>query len=261
MLGSRRTTSNLLALRPGTRHPRQVGLLRAMAVLLALGGLSAAPGTAEIRVKVLDDGTQMVYNSGQAQAGTVARGAPFSTRLLPAPRGLDPLIDRFALDEGLSPRLVQAVMQVESAYDQRALSKKGAMGLMQLMPDTARELGVRDPWNPADNIRGGARYLRQQLDRFGGDLSLALAAYNAGPTAVERHRGIPPYAETQRYVGKVLALYEKNPPEILRAYARDQSRARQEQTSARVASERSGDRVYVTRDAQNRIIFTTAPPG
>jgi soluble lytic murein transglycosylase-like protein len=119
----------------------------------------------------------------------------------------EPLVREYAARHALRPDLVRAVIQVESGFDPRARSPKGAMGLMQLMPDTARELGVNDPYDPADNIRGGTKYLRQLLDRFDGDEELALAAYNAGPGAVARYgRQIPPYRETREYVKKVGAV-------------------------------------------------------
>jgi len=103
----------------------------------------------------------------------------------------------------LDPKLVEAVAWRESRFKPTARSRKGAMGVMQLMPATARDLGV-DPSDMAQNVRGGAMYLRQMLTRFGGDVKLALAAYNAGPGAVLRHGGVPPYAETQAYVTSIL---------------------------------------------------------
>lgn len=105
----------------------------------------------------------------------------------------------FQLDENL----VKAVIKAESDYNPVAVSRKGALGMMQLLPQTAREMAVGDPLNAEENIRGGSRYLRLMLDQFSGDLDLALAAYNAGPTAVKRHGGIPPYEETVSYVKKV----------------------------------------------------------
>jgi hypothetical protein len=114
------------------------------------------------------------------------------------------IIDEAADRVGVDPRLVRAVIQVESAYQASARSRKGAMGLMQLMPETARRYAVADPYDPGSNIDAGIRHLKTLLDRF--ELSLALAAYNAGEAAVERFRGIPPYAETQDYVRQVLRL-------------------------------------------------------
>jgi soluble lytic murein transglycosylase-like protein len=104
----------------------------------------------------------------------------------------------------LSPALVDAVAWAESRYRADAVSPKGAVGLMQLMPATARELGVKDARDPVQNIAGGAAYLRAQLDRFDGDIERALAAYNAGPGAVARYGAVPPYRETQRYVQSIL---------------------------------------------------------
>ncbi|HXH04953.1 MAG TPA: lytic transglycosylase domain-containing protein [Vicinamibacterales bacterium] len=114
------------------------------------------------------------------------------------------LIDRLAAAHGVDPRLVRAVVQVESAFEPRARSPKGALGLMQLMPATAREHGVADPFDPHENLEGGIRHLRRLLERY--ELRLALAAYNAGERAVQRFGGIPPYRETRAYVARVLSL-------------------------------------------------------
>ena len=109
---------------------------------------------------------------------------------------------RAAARHGVSADLIHAVIRAESDYDPRCTSSAGAMGLMQLMPGTARALGVTEPYDPAQNLDAGVRYLREQLDTFS-DLPLALAAYNAGPNAVARYDGVPPYRETQAYVRRV----------------------------------------------------------
>jgi len=119
-----------------------------------------------------------------------------------------PLIEAAARRSNLRPELLHAVIRAESSYDPKALSRAGAAGLMQLMPATARRYGVRDRWDPKQNLDGGARYLRDLLKEFNHDLRLALAAYNAGANAVKKHGNrIPPFPETQRYVRKVLSFY------------------------------------------------------
>lgn len=123
-----------------------------------------------------------------------------------APKPFAEIIDRAAAREGVDARLARALIQVESAYQPQARSRKGAMGLMQLMPDTARRYAVSNPYDPGANIQAGMRHLKSLIDRFE-ELPLALAAYNAGEAAVERFRGIPPYPETQNYVRQVLRLF------------------------------------------------------
>ena len=114
------------------------------------------------------------------------------------------IIDKVAAEQGVNAKLVRAVIQVESGYQERARSPKGAMGLMQLMPATARHYAVSDPYDPLANIEAGSKHLKALLERF--PLALALAAYNAGEAAVERFRGIPPYRETRNYVSRILDL-------------------------------------------------------
>jgi soluble lytic murein transglycosylase-like protein len=120
------------------------------------------------------------------------------------PAEFEPIINSCALEYGVDKSLVKAVIHAESGYDPNAVSVKGASGLMQLMPNTARNLKVSNTFDPADNIRGGVRYLRFLLDTFRGDEALALAAYNAGLSRVAQYGGIPPYAETRNYVAKIL---------------------------------------------------------
>jgi soluble lytic murein transglycosylase-like protein len=128
---------------------------------------------------------------------------------LPNQAAYDPHIKLTCKLYGLDCNLVKAMIRCESGFNPLAVSPKGAVGLMQLMPGTSRDLGVINPFDPQQNIDGGARYLKMMLDRFGNDTALALAAYNAGPEAVAKHRGIPPFDETQVYVKTVMDFYHR----------------------------------------------------
>jgi soluble lytic murein transglycosylase-like protein len=121
----------------------------------------------------------------------------------------DPHIKLTCLRHRLDSNLVKAMIRAESGFDPNAVSPKGAMGLMQLMPGTSRDLGVLNPFDPMQNIDGGARYMRVLMDRFNNNVQFALAAYNAGPEAVAKYNGIPPYDETQVYVRRVLDFYNR----------------------------------------------------
>jgi len=125
------------------------------------------------------------------------------------PAQIDALVGENAQSQNVDPALVKAIIANESGFNANATSKVGAQGLMQLMPGTAAGLGVTNAYDPAQNVAGGTKYIKSLLDRFGGDVRLAVAAYNAGPGAVEKYNGVPPYAETQNYVQNVLASYEK----------------------------------------------------
>lgn len=180
-------------------------------------------------IQVRADGMKVIVNEPSE-----ARSRRLSDRLLAVPDPeLAEAIDRHALELDLEPRLVQALVQVESGYNRKARSNKGAIGLMQLMPGTASDLAVADPWDAEQNLRGGTRYLRQMLDRFGG-LELALAAYNAGPEAVVKYGGVPPYAETRAYVQRILHLFDGSDAVL------------------------DGSRVFIVRDANNQVRLTTS---
>ena len=129
------------------------------------------------------------------------------SRVLRSPEMLA-LVDSISAEHGVDTWLVRAIIQAESAFYEKAQSKKGAMGLMQLIPATARRFGVIDPFDPVQNITGGVKYLRWLIDHFQGDYTKVIAAYNAGEGAVNRYNGIPPFAETRAYVPKVKRLWE-----------------------------------------------------
>ncbi|MDQ0203779.1 lytic transglycosylase domain-containing protein [Pectinatus haikarae] len=124
------------------------------------------------------------------------------------PQQIEEMIQKAAVKYGVDAKLLSAVAETESNYNAEAVSSAGAVGVMQLMPNTASELGVTNPYDAQQNIEGGAKYLKELLNDFGGNVREAVAAYNAGPQAVKKYQGVPPYAETQNYVSHVLDLYQ-----------------------------------------------------
>lgn len=152
----------------------------------------------------------LIGDRGDIQDGNTPL-SPFSpqanVKVDRAPAGIRAMINDAATAAGVDMQLFEALIGQESSYNQNSTSNRGAIGLAQLMPGTAKALGV-DPHDPAQNLLGGAKYLRQMMDQFSGNVELALAAYNAGPGAVKRANGIPPYPETQDYVRKILARYQ-----------------------------------------------------
>jgi soluble lytic murein transglycosylase-like protein len=194
-------------------------MLTNRSALMAMLLVALAPRAADAQIYVSRDATGTLLLSDQKIDAPITvyavEGAPAirTTRPRPAHASrFDSIVQEHASRQALRPELVRAVIQVESGYNPLATSPKGAMGLMQLMPGTARELGVRNPYDPEDNIRGGTKYLRQLLDKYRGNEDLALAAYNAGPGAVDKHgERVPPYRETRDYVRKVGSAAGKSP--------------------------------------------------
>lgn len=138
-----------------------------------------------------------------------ASGDRYDAQLLAKATQFDAIIEHAAVSAAVEPNLLRAVIVVESGFNSRAVSKRGAVGLMQLMPATASRYGVSNPFDARQNVHGGARYLKFLIDRFGNDVRLALAAYNAGEEAVDRNGGqIPPFTETMAYVPRVLKIYK-----------------------------------------------------
>ncbi len=184
---------------------------RFVSCLFFVGCAVVGTPTAEAQIyKWRDAKGQWMYSDHQPGDTTATYRVPGTTFRSTRPANAeyagayDHLIEKYADLYSVSPQLVRAVVQVESGFNPRAVSHEGAIGLMQLMPATAIEMGVINSFDPEQNIRGGVAYLRQLLNRYGGDETLALAAYNAGPEAVDRHGyQVPPYRETQKYVSQV----------------------------------------------------------
>jgi soluble lytic murein transglycosylase len=193
----------------GGRVTAPLGRIAALAIAVACALAAPAAFAGEIYTFVDENGVTHFSNvPNDDRYKRVVKRTPFAEQARVAPRywGYDGLILLNARANNVPPALVKAVIAAESRFDSAAVSRAGAQGLMQLMPQTAQQLGVGDPFRPDENVRGGTRYLRAMLDRYG-DMSRALAAYNAGPTAVDHYRGVPPYPETRDYVRRVLTYY------------------------------------------------------
>jgi soluble lytic murein transglycosylase-like protein len=161
------------------------------------------PAKSIIAQRARSAAAEVLAQTGAAEASDKAESA---TTFVSSEK-VNEAIEVAAARHNVDPELVRAVIKVESNFNSRAVSRKGAMGLMQLMPDTARNLNVSHPFDPNENVEAGVRHLRKLLDDFGGDLGRSLAAYNAGEKAVQQHNGIPPYRETQQYVRQITSLY------------------------------------------------------
>jgi soluble lytic murein transglycosylase-like protein len=150
----------------------------------------------------------------QSPSGDLPKTMPSAANTAQPAQPITQLVESVSQQFGVDKHLVTALIQQESGFNPKAVSKVGAQGLMQLMPQTAKSLGVNDPFNPAENLTGGVKYLKRLMNRYRGNIPLALAAYNAGEGAVSQHGGIPPYKETQHYVRTILANYLKHKPTV-----------------------------------------------
>jgi soluble lytic murein transglycosylase-like protein len=182
----------------------------AIPVIFLLVCLSPNPSRSDI-YKYIDSEGIVHYTNTPTSSDYVLYIREKSARLKPSPVSgdYDAIIQKAQARYGIEFSLIKAVIQAESGFNPRAVSKKGARGLMQIMPDNYKALSVSDPFDPSQNIMGGARYLKQLLNRYDDKLPLALAAYNAGPKAVDKYGGIPPYDETRTYVRRVMTLYSR----------------------------------------------------
>ena len=221
-------------------------------VFVGLVLIWTGPALAEIYYRIDENGVARFTNAPTTpdyrllQPGVL----PSASRLTAS--SIDGLIEAFAAEHSIDSALIRAVIRAESNFNHRAVSRKGAQGLMQLMPATIWRLSVGDAFDPHENIGAGVRYLRQLLDQFQGDLTLTLAAYNAGENAVLRYRGVPPYPETRDYVKKVLSLYQRTREEP--------SRIRVASASSRATESPPPPALYKAHEASGAILYSNIPP-
>jgi hypothetical protein len=210
--------------------------------------LSASGAEAVVHVVVVG-GKKVITNDGigETAAGGERLSGGWSAARVAAPSRFDDLIASAASKHALDPRLLKSVMLFESGFNPKAVSRKGARGLMQLMPKTAAQHGVRNVHDPAQNVEAGAKHLSYLLDLYHGDLEKTLAAYNAGETAVERYGGVPPYEETRGYVSNILGAYN----------GRSDLKGGFGTPSAQAFRSSKARPVRVVRDARDRVLLTT----
>ncbi len=226
-------------------------ILGVAALILWIAPAGAIHGAVRIGLK---GGKRVIYNDGVGSSSreALARSDGWLAARVATPSLYDGMIADAARSSAIDPKLVKSVVLIESAFNPAAVSRKGARGLMQLMPDTAFRYGVRNMFDPAENVSGGARHLAYLLALYNGDLARALAAYNAGEAAVARYEGVPPFDETRLYVRKGLAAY----------YGKSSLGGGFGLPAEKTWGGARGRPVRLTRDAKNRPLITTdlSPP-
>lgn len=166
------------------------------------GSLLLNPEFKKVNANIINQTPQSSFQNALIEANAIQANTQSATK-----SQILNVVNQIAEKHGVDEKLVQALIKQESGFNPKAKSKAGAMGLMQLMPSTAKNLGVQDPYNIVQNVEGGVKYLKSMLNKYNGNVILALAAYNAGPGAVDKYDGVPPYKETQNYVKNILANY------------------------------------------------------
>jgi soluble lytic murein transglycosylase-like protein len=226
-------------------------ILAVAALMLWIAPAGAIHGAVRIGLR---GGKRVIYNDGVGSSSreALARSDGWLAARVATPSLYDGVIADAARSNAIDPKLVKSVVLIESAFNPAAVSRKGARGLMQLMPDTALRYGVRNMFDPVENVSGGARHLAYLLGLYNGDLTRALAAYNAGEAAVARYGGVPPYDETRLYVRKGLAAY----------YGKSSLGGGFGLPAEKTWGGARGRPVRLTRDAKNRPLITTdlSPP-
>lgn len=170
------------------------------------GTLLLDPQLKQVNASIIKENPQISLDKALQEAAALQSNIPSVNKTSTKSQVLN-VVNQISKKYDVDAKLVQALIKQESGFNPKAKSKAGAMGLMQLMPSTAKNLGVQDPYNMVQNVEGGVKYLKSMLNKYNGNVILALAAYNAGPNAVDKYSGVPPYKETQNYVRNILANY------------------------------------------------------